>query len=65
MIINALYFWQRISIYQGNTRIMKTIANLINRLSFLFNTSEPKNELMPKLIPVRVITNRIPRQKDH
>ncbi len=65
MTIIAIYFWQCISIYRGNTRIMKTIANLINRLSFLFNTSNPKNELMPKLIPVRVITNRIPRQKDH
>jgi hypothetical protein len=44
---------------------MKTIETIITRLSFLFSASQTKNEMMPKLIPVRVITNRILREKNH
>lgn len=44
---------------------MKTIVTIFTRLISVFTANESKNELMPQLIPVRVITNRIPREKDH
>jgi hypothetical protein len=58
-------FWQRISIYLVKPVCMKTIENLIIRLTSVFSASQNKSELMPQLIPVRVITNRIPGKKDH
>jgi hypothetical protein len=44
---------------------MKTkIENIINLLTSVLNSTSPKNELMPRLIPVRVITNPIHRIKN-
>ena len=64
MTINEIHFWQNNSIYLVNPYNMKAFENFVTRLITVLSAS-PTNELMPKLIPVRVITNRIPRKKDH
>jgi hypothetical protein len=46
---------------------MKTqMENIVNRLiATLTGSTQMRNELIPQLIPVRVITNRVHRENNH